>query len=548
MDGHSGQDLSADAIRAESVSVWCHARASRAHTVVDAGPYYELMREAMLGARQRILLIGWDFDTRVTIGGQRGRWRLRNRETPSDGLGPPRLGPSRLGPFMIWLAKRNPNLEIRILKWNFGALKAVFRGRMILDLVRWWMTPQIDFKLDGAHPLGCSHHQKIVIIDDKFAACGGIDMTTGRWDTRDHLEADPRRRLPGGRLYKLWHDATMLIEGEAARALGDLGRARWVSAGGQPMAPCAPQSETAWPARLNAEFRDVDIGISRTRSAYGDECEVREIENLFVEQIARAKRFIFAENQYFASRVVGEALVKRLAEPDPPEIFIIGPLHSDGWLQQQAMDSARIQLVSAVKAADHADRFSIWTPHNASDTPIYVHSKLLIIDDEVLRIGSANFNNRSLGLDSECDVFIDALKQENQAPAGGFETDEARAAVMRTITRLRHSLLAEHCGLDAEDVGALIASAGSMAAMVKALNADRGRAGCKHLRPLPIRDLTETERALADSEVLDPERPEEMLSFYKKGLFGGRGRGGRLLRRWRERASRGKDRIAKHHG
>jgi phosphatidylserine/phosphatidylglycerophosphate/cardiolipin synthase-like enzyme len=531
MEDQSGEakraDGSANDRYADSPSVWTSARASRAHTVVDAGPYYELIREAMLGARQRILLIGWDFDTRVTIGGGRRLWRMLQRDAP----------PARLGPFMIWLAKRNPNLEIRILKWNFGALKAVFRGRMILDLARWWMNPQIDFKLDSAHPLGCSHHQKIVIIDDKFAACGGIDMTSGRWDTRDHLEADARRKLPGGKLYAPWHDATMLLEGPVARALGDLGRARWVQAGGPPMAPCQPQDETAWPERVNAEFRDVEVGISRTRSHYGAETEVREIEALFVEQIKRAKRFIYAENQYFASRVVAEAMAERMAEPDPPEVFIVTPLSSDGWLQQKAMDTARIQLVSAVKESDHAARFSIWNPHNASDTPIYVHSKLLIVDDEVLRIGSANFNNRSLGLDSECDVFIDALR----------ETGEARDAVVRTITRLRHSLLAEHCGLDVAEVGELIDKSGSMSAMVEALTADRGRVGYKRLRPLPMRELTDTERALADNEVLDPERPEEMLSFYKKGLFGGRGRGGRLLRRLQRRARNGKNRITRRH-
>lgn len=513
----------------ESPSVWRRARASRAHTVIDAGPYYELMREAMLKARQRILLIGWDFDTRVSTGGGRRLWRVLKRDQP----------PPRLGPFMIWLARQNPELEIRILKWNFGALKAVFRGRMVLDLVRWWLNPRIDFKLDSAHPLGCSHHQKIVIIDDCFAACGGIDITSGRWDTRDHIEQDARRRLPDGRLYAPWHDATMLIEGEAAGVLAELGRTRWVQAGGAPMAPCRPQDDTAWPERLHAEFRDVEIGIARTRSQYAAHAEVREIEALFVEQIKRAKRFIFAENQYFASRVVAEAMVERLVEPDPPEIVIVTPKSSDGWLQQQAMDTARQRLVEAVRAGDHARRFSIWTPHNASDTPVYVHSKLLIVDDEVLRIGSANFNNRSLGLDSECDVFIDAAR----------EAPEKAEAVSRTITRLRHSLLAEHCGLDPTEVGDLIEKHGSMAAMIEAHNLNRNPVGRRHLRPLAMRVLNDTERALADNEVLDPERPEEMLSFYKKGLFGGRGRGGRLLRRWQNRTRRLRVRMAERiHG
>ena len=74
-----------------------------------------------------------------------------------------------------------------------------------------------------------------------------------------------------------------------------------------------PQSESAWPPMLRAEFRDVEVGIARTRSAWGGLAEVREIEALFIEHIRRAKRFIYAESQYFASRRVAEALAERPA-------------------------------------------------------------------------------------------------------------------------------------------------------------------------------------------------------------------------------------------
>jgi hypothetical protein len=53
-------------------------------------------------------------------------------------------------------------------------------------LARWAATRAIEFKFDGAHPAGCSHHQKIVIADDCLAVCGGIDLASGRWDTPDH--------------------------------------------------------------------------------------------------------------------------------------------------------------------------------------------------------------------------------------------------------------------------------------------------------------------------------------------------------------------------
>ena len=62
--------------------------------------------------------------------------------------------------------------------------------------------------------------------------CGGIDMTTHRWDTREHKEDDPRRKRPRGIRYGPWHDATMMIEGDAARALRELGEERWRRAAG----------------------------------------------------------------------------------------------------------------------------------------------------------------------------------------------------------------------------------------------------------------------------------------------------------------------------
>ena len=64
----------------------------------------------------------------------------------------------------------------------------------------------------------------------------------------------------------------------------------------------------------------------------------------------------------------------------------------------------------------------------------------MIVDDEVVRIGSANLNNRSMALDSECDVILDANRPHNTGR--GLEEE---------IRSIRVSLLAEHCGV-AEDV------------------------------------------------------------------------------------------------
>ena len=485
----------------ESKSVWRYARASRANVVIDVAAYFELMYDAMLQARQRIFLIGWDFDSRIRLAGGRRWWNLPRKDR----------FPARLGSYFLWLARRTPGLQIRMLKWNFAALRYLFRGTMILDLIRWFFTPAVDFKFDSAHPLGCSHHQKVVVIDDCFAVCGGIDMTSDRWDTPDHLDDDPRRRRPNGKLYGPWHDVTMLIEGEAARALGELGRERWRQAGGREMLPCLPQQTSPWPASLVAEFCDVEVGISRTRAKYYDTSELREIEALFIEQIARAKHFIYAENQYFASRAIAEAIARRLTERDPPEIVLVMPLSSDGWLQQQAMDSARVRLLHAIGERDHARRLRVYVPMTAGATPIYVHAKLMIVDDEIVRVGSANMNNRSMGLDSEADVFIDAGRPGN-AHAGPV------------IASLRRRLLAEHCGIGVAELAALLAEHGNMATAIAAAPATG-----KRLEPFALRPLTDAEKAVADNALLDPERPEELFEpiSRRRGLF----RRGGILRR-----------------
>lgn len=471
---------------------WTIAQADRAAVIIDASDYFVHLRNAMLSARQRVLMIGWDFDTRIFL--SRGRRRANDP-------------PTKLGELVLWLADNRPDLEIKILKWNFGSIKMLARGSTILTAARWAFHDRISFKLDGAHPVGCSHHQKIVVIDDALAFCGGIDATADRWDTREHLTKDVRRKRPSGRLYGPWHDVTMAVDGEAAAALGRLGRDRWHRAGGEVLTPCAPD-HSLWPEGLAPDFQKVDLAISRTRADYQENGEVREIEAMFLDLIAAARKFIYAENQYFTSRKIAEAIARRLAEPDPPEIFIVQPESADGWLEQAAMDGARVRLVRALTEKDVHHRFSLMTAHTADGTPIYVHAKLLIVDDFILRVGSANMNNRSLGLDSECDL---SLKAESPGDL-----------VSQSIFKLRASLLAEHCGLNPALVEARLARGVTMAELAR----DAGKDGPKLVRlNLPV--LGPLDEFVADKELLDPEDPKGVFeSPARRGLF----RKARLLR------------------
>lgn len=460
---------------------WRLAHADRAALIVDAADYYRHAKRAMLNAREQIILIGWDFDSRIFLD------REDREDQSTEGV------PNELGRFIQWLANNRPGLCIHILKWDMGALKLLGRGTTLLRLARWMWHDRITFKLDGAHPTGGSHHQKILIIDDALAFCGGIDMTADRWDTRAHAPDDPRRRRPTTRRrYGPWHDATMAVEGEAARALGELARTRWKVAGGAAL-PVPGSGGHVWPPDLKPHFEDVTLGIARTRGECPDASEVRENERLFLDMIRSARRFVYAENQYFASRRIAEAIAERLQEPDGPEFVLVNPVTADGWLEEEVMGAARAQLMKALAKADRLGRFRIYTPVNEAGEDIYVHAKIMIVDDQVLRVGSANMNNRSMGLDSECDVAIDALACGD---AGAADTIEA----------IRCDLMAEHLGVDVQEVRRTFAETGSLITTVEKLHG-LGRTLKLFVPP----EQNALEKKIAESESLDPERPEELF-------------------------------------
>jgi phospholipase D1/2 len=445
-------------------------RAERAAVVVDAADYFRLARKAMLQAKSQILLVGWEFDTRIIL--DRGA---------KDGA------PVRLGPLLSWLAKHHPQVSINILKWDLGAPKLLGRGTTILRLMRWALTRQITFKLDGAHPMGASHHQKIVVVDDRLAFCGGIDMTASRWDTREHRDQDKRRRRPTtGRQYQPWHDASMAVDGGAARALGELSRHRWVIAGGTPL-PMPDVKSDPWPAELQPTFHRADVAIARTRGAHKAVTELREIEALFVDMIAQAKRFVYAESQFFASRIIAQAIERRLAEPGGPEFVIVNPKTVQGWLYEEAMGPARAELMLHLAKIDTEGRFRLYTPVTRGGEDIYVHSKITIVDDELLRVGSANLDNRSMGLDSECDLMIDAREEQN-AGAGA------------QIAALRNDLLAEHLDIPVDEVARQFTATGSLIATIEAL-----RGSERSLVPFEPQQHNALESAAARRELFDPE-------------------------------------------
>ncbi|TPG14292.1 phospholipase D-like domain-containing protein [Sphingomonas oligophenolica] len=459
-----------------SRNCWRIERATSATVIIDADDYFGRARQGMLGAEHQLLLVGWDFDARIKL--------VHDGEDDA---------PAQIGAFIDWLIGRRRGLDIYLLRWDTGAIKSLFRGRTILTLARWLGGRRVHLKLDGHHPMGASHHQKIVVIDDCLAFCGGIDMTDRRWDTRDHDDDAPLRVGADGKPYGPWHDATTALSGPVATALGELCRTRWQDAGGDPIA-APPLTEICWPDDLDVGFRDCDVAISRTMPAMPGREPVYEIEALYLDLIARAERWIYAESQYFASHKIAKAIAARLDEPDGPEIVIVNPVKAEGWLEPIAMDSARARLFEALQTRDRYNRLRIYHPVTRGGAPIYVHAKVTIVDGEILRVGSSNFNNRSMRLDSECDITIDST-----LPANAHSAEEIRAVAF--------NLLSEHLDSNAATVEERFDATGSLIATIDALSIE----GQRRLVRYQVPEMNAVEEALADHQVLDPENPEELI-------------------------------------
>ena len=420
------------------------ARATEARVLVDGSHYFSAFREACERAQSHIIIIGWDLDF-YTL-----------------------LHPGVLGEFLRDRVKQNKKLHVYLLTWDYSAVYVNERGRWSEREKLWRGRSRLHLVLDDVHPFGGSQHQKIVVVDDSVAFCGGMDLSQARWDTPAHAPDDPERVFHAGDPYAAFHDVHMMVGGPAAAALGEVARARWKNATGRALRLSAVPM--AWPI-AEVDFRDVDVGISRTLPAFESQAEVSEVHRLYVDSIAAAERFIYCENQYLTSGSICRALLASLAQEHGPQIVIIGPAAPSGWLEQNTMGTLRANLVSRLREGDKHGRLRLYYP-SVGDTPLNLHAKVMIIDDRFLRVGSSNLSNRSLGLDSECDLAI--------------ETD---------VSAIRVRLMSEHLGTEVpKELG-----------LFEAI--DRCNVNVRHLVELPPPEPALLASLISEEAFFDSEKP-----------------------------------------
>jgi phosphatidylserine/phosphatidylglycerophosphate/cardiolipin synthase-like enzyme len=229
-----------------------------------------------------------------------------------------------------------------------------------------------------------------------------------------------------------------------AQKLAEFFTERWKCVGGEELDLPAEPSEPAAEPELTIPIAARTAAISRTlATTSGGREPVREIRQLFLDAIAAAEHLIYIENQYFSSAALFKALIERMTDRSrsPLEILLIIAADTEAISEQLSIGIAQERVMRGLQEAARENGHSLGIYHPVSvsaegeDLPTYVHSKLFLIDDRFLSVGSANMNNRSMGYDTELNV--------------AWEGSAGETELVESIREVRVNLLAEHTGLDA---------------------------------------------------------------------------------------------------
>ncbi|KAH0483356.1 MAG: hypothetical protein KVP17_002918 [Porospora cf. gigantea B] len=224
----------------------------------------------------------------------------------------------------------------------------------------------------------------------------------------------------------------------------------------------------------------------------------RSIQAAYLYQIERAKSHIYLENQYFIGsaqywveeslrgtlcfNLVPDAICRKIEskieKSEPFTAYCLLPLFPEGvpesaatqeilHFQYQTVRMMYTRIAKAIKAQclnahpyDYLMFFFVGNRDSSNSPPpttislklsdairnrrhqIYVHSKMIIVDDEYVLIGSANINERSMNGHRDSEIACGMWEPNHRAVENGTHT----ALPHGEVSFFRRSLWTEHCG------------------------------------------------------------------------------------------------------
>jgi phospholipase D1/2 len=442
---------------------WKIGEGSQVSILVDSSNYYGALYEAICKAKHSLFILGWDIDSRIEL--MRGQ-EIAKADEPADFFH-----------LICKAARENPSLQIYLNRWNYSLFFASQREPF---WVRKWThcnLSNIHVCLDGVIPMAACHHQKVVVIDDEIAFWGGMDVALGRWDWRQHHINNSYREDPSGLpdpekkiSYGPYHDIQAIVSGPVVRAFSELVRERWTKASAIEPAPiflrAVERLPQTWPESFPPQFKNIPMVLARTIPPILGEEPVSEVLSSFIDEIAQAENFIYIENQYLACERIAKALNRQLLAKPSLRILAVSCDKPQGIMERKAMWGGRVIFHDILKKGGVSERILLAYPvskEHGNEESIHIHSKIMIIDDQFLRLGSSNIANRSMGMDTELDVTIIGTDVESR----------------QKIEAIRNDLIREHCGREIDDIQSIISNAHPVSTFIEDRKTSR-----QHLRRL----------------------------------------------------------------
>ena len=362
--------------------------------------WFDLLADA-LARGVRIRLIVSDFDPVVATELHELAWQTKRQAAALWEVARPKDGQLEViadlhaaeAGTLPWLGL----LPVVLMKWRerLHKIRGVRRQRQAVRL-----NPD---RLPRLHPV--SHHQKIAVMDGQVVYVGGLDLNERRWDTVDHDRAAAAT----------WSDVQVLIRGpEAAEARQHLREVLDVTGGRAAPTPMTQMRRTlSCPRRIQFPF-------------LSPKSVLHEIEDDHLAAFRMARHLIHIETQFLRSSIISDGLAEAGARNNDLRLMVILPqLPEDvAFDSSQSMD-ARFGLARQTAALDKIrDAFGARATFASPVQPrlaardetdvlagspiIYVHNKVLVVDDQVGLVRSANLNGRSMHWDTEIAVRLDA--------------------------------------------------------------------------------------------------------------------------------------------
>lgn len=264
----------------------------------------------------------------------------------------------------ILIRRARAGVQVRMIYDAFGS--RCLRSGFLTQLRRAGIDirPYAPFRFPWFTPSALRrNHRKVVIVDDRIALLGGINLACYYLGSSDR---------------GVWRDEHLSIEGDAVADLQRLFQADWRRAGGADFTPDLPPAPS---------------GQSPIQIAWSGRGGSRQVlTEAFLSVILRAEREIRISSPYFMPPV--ELLrALRCAANGGVRVRIMIPAASDSRLLDLVAESYIDDLLAAGVELYRYEKG-------------FLHAKFLVVDDRLAAVGTANMDYRSLELNEEVTAFL----------------------------------------------------------------------------------------------------------------------------------------------